>query len=117
MKSLRSGFTLIELLVVIGIVSLLLALTFPAVQMARESARIMRCKDNLRQVSLAFVNFETSHCHFPPGYLGVVQDETAYLGTFRREGSLAGHLLYILPFLEQSSFADRLGSQDPSPFV
>jgi len=116
MKSTRHAFSLVELLVVIGIIAVLTGLMIPAVQMARESARNMQCKNNLRQISLGFLNYESANGRFPPGYLGVVQDSQPHLGTFRREGSLAGHLLYILPYIEQSGLDSNLRQHSPQPF-
>jgi prepilin-type N-terminal cleavage/methylation domain-containing protein/prepilin-type processing-associated H-X9-DG protein len=66
-SDLRSGLTLIELLVVIAIIGIVLALTIPAVQMARESSRRTACKNNLRQIGLGLQNFESTHRKFPPG--------------------------------------------------
>ena len=63
---LRAGFTLVELLVVIAIVGVLVALLLPAVQAARESARSMQCKNNLRQIGLATHNYQSAVNTFPP---------------------------------------------------
>jgi prepilin-type N-terminal cleavage/methylation domain-containing protein/prepilin-type processing-associated H-X9-DG protein len=66
-SSRHRGFTLIELLVVIAIIAVLIALLLPAVQAAREAARRAQCVNNLKQLSLAAANYESSNGTFPTG--------------------------------------------------
>lgn len=116
MRYANRAFTLLELIVVIGLIAVLAGLLLPAIQMARESARQAQCKNHLRQISLGFLSYESAKGRYPPGYLGFLQVAENPHVIFRREGSLAGHLLHILPYLELGTLDADLRQSPVSPF-
>lgn len=87
------GFTLIELLVVIAIIAILIALLLPAVQQAREAARRNTCRNNLKQIGLAFHNYLETHDVLPPGYI-----QTNLIN--RNEATWVS---LILPYIDQTN--------------
>jgi prepilin-type N-terminal cleavage/methylation domain-containing protein len=96
MKS-RHGFTLIELLVVIAIIAVLVALLLPAVNAAREAARMTQCKNNIRQIGLAALLYEGTYHTLPTGWIS--EGDTNEPGW--------GWAALLLPYLEEEAIVDR----------
>jgi prepilin-type N-terminal cleavage/methylation domain-containing protein len=103
-SKLATAFTLVELLAVIAIIGVLVALLLPAIQAARESARLAQCKNNLRQVSLAMLNYESTHKQFPAGGWSVLWTGDPNAGTGSRQPG--GWIYQTLPFMEFQTVAD-----------
>jgi prepilin-type N-terminal cleavage/methylation domain-containing protein/prepilin-type processing-associated H-X9-DG protein len=103
----RFGFTLVELLVVITIIGVLVALLLPAIQSAREAARRVYCKNNLRQLGLGAINHLEQQGNFPTNGWNERWVGDADRG-FRRDQP-GGWAFNILPFVEESSGYDLAG--------
>jgi prepilin-type N-terminal cleavage/methylation domain-containing protein/prepilin-type processing-associated H-X9-DG protein len=101
----RRGFTLIELLVVIAIIAVLVSLLLPAVQQAREAARRSQCTNNLKQMALAALNYESTYGRLPGGSysaIGVANNcggTVNYWGTYPENFSC---FVRMLPFFDQA---------------
>src|ERR687892_251305 len=96
----KPAFTLVELLVVIAIIGILIALLLPAIQAAREAARRSQCTNNLKQLGLGVLNFESSSKKLPaPGQC----DSTGGASTTYMIHSTA---TVILPYIEQTTVYD-----------
>ena len=98
------AFTLVELLVVITIIGILISLLLPAVQAAREAARRAQCANNLKQIGLATLNYESSCGTLPAGAYLIPSNWDGNSSTTLYRGSV---LIRLLPYIEQQALYDQ----------
>ena len=109
MKFSKKGFTLVELLVVIAIIGILIGMLLPAVQQVREAARRTQCLNNMRQIGLAAINFESAHMHLPTAgtsinsWAATADDNWGGGGRSPNSRENWSHFWQILPMIEQNN--------------
>jgi prepilin-type N-terminal cleavage/methylation domain-containing protein len=106
----RGAFTLVELLVVIAIIGILVALLLPAIQAAREAARRSQCQNNVKQLTLALLNYHDTNKEFPPSvrFTGPQVNAPEMATTHR-----PNWVIDVLPFFEEQSLLDSFDSTVP----
>jgi prepilin-type N-terminal cleavage/methylation domain-containing protein len=116
-RSRKAAFTLVELLVVIAIIGILVALLLPAIQAAREAARRAQCQNNIKNASLAVLNYESAKKILPMGTVfpeldanGLVTNPT--IQTNVKFG--ASWVVSILPYLENQALYDSFVFKNPT---
>ena len=97
----RMGLTLLELLLVIVIIGLLLAMMMPATRQVREAARRAGCMNNMKQLGLAALNYESAHLELPMG-VGV-KNEAGVSQANPVSGAVS-----LLPFVDQGYLYDEI---------
>ena len=116
----RHGFTLVELLVVIAIIGTLVGLLLPAVQSAREAARRSACQNNMKQLGLALLNYESSTKKFPPGVVAPQDPNVVAGGNPWDKYTFCGTLVYLLPYMEETATSQPFSSSmkmNPNDYV
>lgn len=115
-RGMSHGFTLVELLVVVAIIGTLVGLLLPAVQAAREAARVSVCQNNLKQIGLGSLNYESANKQMPPLQIdhtvAPFNQFVGYPGRANEQG-FATLFAHILPFIEHAEVHSLFDMQTP----
>lgn len=104
---LRSGVTFVELLIVLVVVTVLAALTLPAITQSRAAAIKAQCSNNMRNVTVSLVAIADQRARYPAcGNFGRVNDSgpTLHFHTW---------VVDVLPWLEQRHISDQWDKDKP----
>lgn len=107
-SGLQRGASLVEILIVIAIITLLLQLALPAVEMSREAARRTQCINNMRQYGVAFQQFEAHNGAFPSGLMLQVTGPLAGDSDWRVHNYMAELLPMLDPSIASQYHRDRM---------
>lgn len=115
----QRGFTLIELLVVIAIIAILAAILFPVFAKAREKARQSSCLNNVKQISLAILQYCQDYDEgFPNIYQwnsssgpfwGIIQSTEPYVKSTQVHDCPSADMKSTLTSLGSRSYGYHLG--------
>ena len=118
-RTTRSGFTLVELLVVISIIAMLASLLMPAVNRAREAARRTQCMNNMRNVALAMMQYDTAKQRLPGWANNLCPNQQFGMAT-NRDSSRASRMpsswcFELLPYIEKGDLYYIYGPNNTDP--
>lgn len=102
----KRGFTLIELLVVISIIAILTSLLLPALAKARAAGQNIVCQGNLKQLSIAMINYANDYAEWCAYNDGVTTSTCNYL-----YGPISNEAIYqtsLCPYLSYPRFTDAI---------
>ncbi len=109
------GFTLVELLIVMSIIGVLVALTMPAINSAREAGRRAVCQNNLHQLSTACQEHEAQWHYFPSGGSSTASPGNPAIGPGAKQ---PGSWFYsILPYIDQKDLHDTVSTSSRSTVI
>ena len=102
-SSAKAAFTLVELLAVIAIIGTLIGLLLPAVQSARESARLSACANNFKQLAIGMHNYHDAKNALPYGH-----GKHGTAPWTDPAGWIWNGMLYTFPFIEEAQTYNSL---------